>query len=147
MFQQILVAFDGSNVARQALQKAITLAKDQHAPLRIVSVFDLGSLYWTPVTGVNVAEIEQAVIQQTQQELSDAAGLARQEGVAAETALRRADGRRVSDEIVAEAKDWPADLIVLGTHGRGGIGRLVLGSVAEGVARAAPVPVLLVRGQ
>ena len=146
MYQRILVAFDGSAVAGRALRDAIKLAREQHAQLRIVSVVDLGPVYWVPLTGVNVAEIEQAVIQQTQKELHDAATLARRQGLDAETTVRRADGRRVTDEIVAEAKSWPADLIVLGTHGRGGIERLVLGSVAEGVARAAPVPVLLVRG-
>lgn len=146
MYQRILVAFDGSNVARHALQEAIKLARDEHAQLRIVSVVDLGPLYWTPLTGINVADIEQAIIQQTQKELSDAAALARQEGIDPETTLRRANGQRISDQIVAEATSWPADLIVLGTHGRGGIERLVLGSVAEGVARSAPVPVLLVRG-
>lgn len=146
MFQRILAAYDGSTVARQVLREAIELAKDQHACLRIVLVVDLGPLYWTPVAGLNVADIEQAVIQQTQKELNDAAALARQEGIEPETVVRRADGRRVSDEIIAEAQSWPADLIVMGTHGRGGIGRLLLGSVAEGVARSAPVPVLLVRG-
>lgn len=146
MYQRILVAFDGSPVAGRALRDAIKLAREQHAQLRIVSVVDLGPVYWVPLTGINVAEIEQAVIQQTQKELSDAVALARRHGLDAETTVRRADGRRVTDEIVAEAKSWPADLIVLGTHGRGGIERLVLGSVAEGVARAAPVPVLLVRG-
>lgn len=146
MYQRILVAFDGSPVAGRALRDAIKLAREQHAQLRIVSVVDLGPVYWVPLTGINVAEIEQAVIQQTQKELSDAVALARRHGLDAETTVRRTDGRRVTDEIVAEAKSWPADLIVLGTHGRGGIERLVLGSVAEGVARGAPVPVLLVRG-
>jgi len=53
---------------------------------------------------------------------------------------------RVSDAIVEEARRWGADLIVTGTHGRRGLDRLLLGSVAEGVARASPVSVLLVRG-
>lgn len=147
MFQRILAAYDGSDVARQALRDASQLARDLHAQLRIVSVVDLGPLYFAPVAGFNVADVEQAVIQQTQQELSEAAELARRAGIIAETALLQAAGRRVSDEIIDEATRWPAELIVLGTHGRGGIERLVLGSVAEGVARAAPVPVLLVRGR
>jgi nucleotide-binding universal stress UspA family protein len=49
--------------------------------------------------------------------------------------------------IVGQAKDWPADIIVMGTHGRRGIGRVVLGSEAEYVVRHTPVPVLLVRKQ
>jgi nucleotide-binding universal stress UspA family protein len=48
--------------------------------------------------------------------------------------------------IVEKAKEWPADLIVMGTHGRRGLSRLVLGSDAEWVLRSTPVPVLMVRG-
>jgi nucleotide-binding universal stress UspA family protein len=59
--------------------------------------------------------------------------------------LRHCSAGRVSDVIVKEAAQWPADLIVLGTHGRRGAGRLLLGSDAEQVLRVAPVPVLLVR--
>jgi nucleotide-binding universal stress UspA family protein len=54
-------------------------------------------------------------------------------------------GRRASDVILEEAAAWPADLIVVGTHGRRGIGRALLGSDAEQIARSATVPVLLVR--
>jgi nucleotide-binding universal stress UspA family protein len=52
---------------------------------------------------------------------------------------------RVSEVVVEQAKVWRADLIVLGTHGRRGVGRFLLGSDAEQVARTASVPVLLVR--
>ena len=52
---------------------------------------------------------------------------------------------RTADVIVEEAKAWPADLIVIGTHGRRGVNRWMLGSDAEQVVRIAPVPVLLVR--
>ncbi len=47
--------------------------------------------------------------------------------------------------ITGAARDWPADLVVIGSHGRGGLDRAVLGSVAESVARHAPCPVLIVR--
>ena len=50
-------------------------------------------------------------------------------------------------EIVNAAKDWPADLIVIGSHGRGGLKRALLGSVAEGVMRHAHCPVLVVRAR
>jgi nucleotide-binding universal stress UspA family protein len=56
-------------------------------------------------------------------------------------------GGRTADEIVREAKQWPADLIVLGTHGRRGLKRLAMGSDAEMVLRLAPVPVLMVRDE
>jgi nucleotide-binding universal stress UspA family protein len=53
----------------------------------------------------------------------------------------------VADVIVENAKKWRADLIVMGTHGRRGITRVVMGSDAEGVVRNTPVPVLLIRAQ
>jgi nucleotide-binding universal stress UspA family protein len=52
-----------------------------------------------------------------------------------------------ASEIAKAAEDWPADLIVIGSHGRGGIRRALLGSVAEGVMRQASCPVLVVRGK
>jgi len=55
--------------------------------------------------------------------------------------------RRLCDLVVRAARDWPADLVVIGTHGRRGVGRLLLGSDAEQILRLSPVPVLLVRAQ
>lgn len=147
MFQRILVAYDGSEVAKHALQEAVKLAKDQHAELRIVSVVDLTPLYRRPYPGQDLARIEHTVMQSSREELDEAAAIAEREGITPEKAIEQAAGRRVNDVIVADATSWPADLIVMGTHGRGGIERIVLGSVAEGVAREAPVPVLLVRGK
>ncbi len=62
-----------------------------------------------------------------------------------QTALLETMDRPVPDAIIEQARKWRADLIVLGTHGRRGLSRLVMGSAAEGVVRAAHVPVLLVR--
>ena len=64
-----------------------------------------------------------------------------------ETLLREVTGERVSDIIIDQAGQHACDLIVMGTHGRRGLQRLTLGSQAEAVARASPVPVLLVRLQ
>ena len=77
--------------------------------------------------------------------LNSVASLAGQAGVDAETAMLEAGRRQCSKAIANEARRWEADLIVMGTHGRIGVARLVLGSVAEGVVHIAPVPVLLVR--
>lgn len=73
---------------------------------------------------------------------------AREANITAETALLETFGvTRVATEIVEAAKKWPADLIVLGTHGRRGFVHLLLGSVAEDVVRMAATPVLLIRGE
>jgi nucleotide-binding universal stress UspA family protein len=77
--------------------------------------------------------------------LSKLASLAGKAGVDAEVVLLEASRRNCSKTIANEARHWEADLIVMGTHGRVGVARLVLGSVAEGVLHIAPVPVLLIR--
>ena len=66
-------------------------------------------------------------------------------GVSADTLCVECFARRTSDVIVEQAAAWPADLIVIGTHGRRGVSRLMLGSDAEQVLRLASVPVLLIR--
>ena len=77
--------------------------------------------------------------------LEQAATIARRAEVSTEQRLLETVGGRAADEIVKQAKDWPADLIVMGTHGRRGLKRLVLGSDSELVLRLSSVPVLLVR--
>jgi nucleotide-binding universal stress UspA family protein len=66
--------------------------------------------------------------------------------VKADTRLVDRVGQRLGESVADEAGNWGADLIVLGTHGRRGIGRVLLGSGAEQVMRMSPVPVLMVRG-
>ena len=67
--------------------------------------------------------------------------------LAADTVLDDGVHSRLADWVVEEVRAWPADVVVLGTHGRRGVGRMLLGSDAEQVLRICPVPVLLVRGQ
>jgi nucleotide-binding universal stress UspA family protein len=67
-------------------------------------------------------------------------------GIKVDTLLRDSFEGRVCDLVVDSAKAWPADVIVIGTHGRRGVGRLLIGSDAEQIVRYARVPVLLVRG-
>ena len=79
--------------------------------------------------------------------LDDCIAVVRQHALEPESELLQTFGHRVAHHIVEQAKDWPADLIVMGTHGRRGIRRLLMGSDAEMVLRTAPVPLLLVREQ
>ena len=66
-------------------------------------------------------------------------------GVVAETALLEGLDLRLGDVVADDARAWSADLVVVGTHGRRGVGRVLLGSGAEQIIRQAPVPVLAVR--
>src|SRR6185312_8687719 len=146
VYQRILVPLDGSAFSTHALHEAVKLAKEQGAQLCLVHVVDLSGLYRAVGSGVPIADIEQRVLESSQQVLDDARARAVEQGVTPQTTLVRSDGVRISTAIIEQAERWPADLIVMGTHGRHGLERLFLGSVAEGVARSSPVPVLLIRG-
>ena len=78
--------------------------------------------------------------------LAAAAKTAAAQGAKCDSALVESMGLRVADQITAEAKRWRADLIVIGTHGRRGVQRMLMGSDAELVVRNTTVPVLLVHG-
>jgi nucleotide-binding universal stress UspA family protein len=80
--------------------------------------------------------------------LATGAATARNAGIEVDTkfVVLEALAQRICDAIIEEAKHWPADLIIIGTHGRHGFNRLLLGSVAEGVIRLATKPVLVFRG-
>ena len=69
----------------------------------------------------------------------------RKHGLSVDSVMFEIVGGHAADIIVAQAKKWRADIIVIGTHGRRGLRRLVMGSDAEEVVRTSPVPVLLVR--
>jgi nucleotide-binding universal stress UspA family protein len=77
--------------------------------------------------------------------VKEAALLADKKGLRADTSVVSGSGRHASDVILEEARKWHADLIVMGTHGRRGFSRLLLGSDAERVLRDTPVPLLLIR--
>jgi nucleotide-binding universal stress UspA family protein len=143
MYQRILVAVDGSYTSNLALQEAFKLAKETKAKLHLVHVIDV-----TPGVegGFNPETLRRMVREEGNELLKTIAELAGQAGVDAGTVMLEEIRRKFSKAIANEARRWKADLIVMGTHGRIGIARLVLGSVAEGVLHSAPVPVLLIRG-
>lgn len=80
-----------------------------------------------------------------EQVLQDCRVLVKDSGIAVDTALFDSPSGRLCDLVAEEARKWHADLIVLGTHGRRGVGRVLMGSDAEQIVRSAPVSVLLVR--
>ena len=147
MYKRILVPVDGSNPSDVAVREAIQFVGDRHAELRIIHVIEDVVLAWEAEL-LNVNEIREALRQSGRQILAKAEAVARAAGIKAETKLIESTppGARVASLIAAEAKAWPADLIVIGTHGRRGVDHLMMGSVAEGVVRNSAEPVLLVRG-
>ena len=148
MYKHILVAVDGSDTSNLALQEAIKLAKEQQAALRLVHVVDETPAYMKMDIPYSIADYQKAMREAGQKVLATCAATARQAGVEVDTKFVTLEvlAQRICDAINEEAKRWPADLVVIGTHGRHGFNHLMLGSVAEGVIRLATKPVLVIRG-
>jgi nucleotide-binding universal stress UspA family protein len=147
MFRRILVPVDGSHASNLGLEEAIKMAMDQDATLCLLHVVDelvvTQNLDGAPASYID--EFLNALREGGKKILAKAEAKVRKRGVKADAVLVETIGHRVADVIIEQAKKWRADLIVLGTHGRRGLTRLVMGSDAEGVVRSTRVPVLLVR--
>jgi len=148
MYQRILVPVDGSPTSQQGLTEAIQLAKLTGGQLRLLHMVDEQSItiemsaYASPVVDLFALMHERG-----QKVLDEAREQAVREGVAADVVLNENYSGRLADLVVEQVLAWPADLVVLGTHGRRGIGRFLMGSDAEQIVHIAPVPVLLVRSR
>lgn len=145
MYQKILVPVDGSETSSRGLKEAVRLAKEQGAKLRLVHVIDHSAMPEGPYGGFYMEAVADALRQSGQAVIDAAAKHVQAEGVQVEQQLLENVAARVADVIIEEARNWSADLIVMGTHGRRGVSHLFLGSDAEAVVRMSPVPVLLVR--
>jgi nucleotide-binding universal stress UspA family protein len=145
MYQRILVPIDGSVTAARGLVEATQLAKDQGAKLRVIHVVNELTMVASYEGVIYSGELIDALRENGHTILAKAAEQLKASGLQVETALLEAHGGNAGDTIVKDAEQWQADIIVLGTHGRRGLGRLVMGSDAEQVVRQAKVPVLLVR--
>ncbi|MGA9032227.1 MAG: universal stress protein [Sulfuricaulis sp.] len=146
MYSRILIAVDGSPTSERALRHAIGLAKGLAAALRVVHIVDMGVLPLGPELAVDIGAITKARRAAGEQILKMARETSRAGGIEAETRLVETGtpAQRIATAIADEAAAWPAELVVTGTHGRSGVQRLLLGSVAEGIVRISPVPVLLI---
>lgn len=146
MYRKILVPVDGSPTAALGLAEAIKLAKNQGATLRLIHVVN-EFIMASPYEGFAAGQVIDALREGGKTLLQETAASVRSAGIEVDTHCEEAIGGQAGAHIVQNAKAWPADLIVMGTHGRRGIRRMVMGSDAEYVVRHTPVPILLVRGQ
>lgn len=144
MYKRILCPIDGSETSSAGLVEAIRLAQQQSAAIRLLYVLDT---VYLQSTGYMIGEIYDQLRAAGLQLLENAKAKVTAAGIGVETALIDANARRVGDAIVDESHAWPADVIVMGTHGRRGVSHLFLGSDAEVVIRLSTVPVLLVKSR
>jgi len=149
MYAKILVPVDGSETSMRGLREAIKLVKAQGGQLRLVHVvneFILMNQFQFGM-GQSADNVLEALRKEGREILHQAESLVRAEGLEPQGTLLEHIGGKAADLIVSLAKEWPADLIVMGTHGRRGIRRLAFGSDAEQVVQMTTVPILLVRGE
>lgn len=149
MFKCILVALDGSPTSNAGLKSAVQLASDQHASLVGLHVIDDGAVTINfeggYVPAAYVDKLYDSLRQNGRAILAKAEAAARAAGVEMKAVLVESRGRTIAQAILAQVRKAKADLIVIGTHGRRGLSRVLMGSDAEAVVREARVPVLLVR--
>ena len=121
MYKRILVPIDGSDTSTQALVAGLQMARESGGSVHIIHVIEelAQVIAYDPYGGYP--------------------------GDLADEHLGEAHGQRRADVVIKEAEGYKADLIVVGTHGRRGIGRVLLGSGAEQIIRLAPIPVLVIR--
>jgi nucleotide-binding universal stress UspA family protein len=140
-FKKILLAVDREPVAAHAAEVGVDLARKLGAEMAFVHVIDttvdIGAETWATTELLGVAKLQGKNL------LDDYRGRLSLK----ETALEFVVEGSPADEIVKAAREWPADIIVIGSHGRGGLQRALIGSVAEAVTRHAPCPVLVVRAK
>lgn len=145
-YHQILVPVDGSHTSEKALDEAIRLAELSGARLRLVHVVDELSYVNGFESAMNyVNEIIPVMREAGEKLLAHDRKKAEDKGVSADCVLVMDGPGRIFDHVNEQARLAKADLIVVGSHGRRGIGRVLLGSDAEQIVRHAPVPVLVVR--
>ncbi len=139
---QILVPFDNSEPAREALEYAFELFSD--AEITVLTVVDLSDVHHTPEALGELFTEEEAegVRAEVKDQLEAAEEFSEEHGITIQTATRVGAPSKV---IVEYAQTEDVDHIVMGSHGRSGVTRILLGSVAEVVVRRSPVPVTVVR--
>lgn len=145
MYKHILCPIDGSETANAGMHEAIQFAKEQNAQLHFLHVIDT----YIPIVDMsgdfNITYMIDILRENGAKIIKKAAAAAKKAGVNADTKTIESVGGRTAYYIVQEAENWPADLIIMGTHGLRGISRLVMGSDAENVLRTSNVPILLVK--
>jgi nucleotide-binding universal stress UspA family protein len=148
MHKRIFVAIDSSSTAQKALDEAISLAKALGARLCIAHAADEGPLTQHGMglgTYIDIDKVKDEMRESGNALLDQAMAKASAAGYPAERLLVESTQRRVAEMIAEAATQWNADLVVVGTHGRRGFERLLVGSVAENLVRIATTSLMLVR--
>jgi nucleotide-binding universal stress UspA family protein len=144
MYKRILVAVDGSNTSRRAFEAALDIAKSNGAVLRPFYVVENTPMYFDS-PGYDPSILRNSLIEEGTELRAEFDRTMAEHGVKGDAAVSEASSLAdVSQMVLQAAAEFDADLLVMGTHGRRGFQRLILGSVAERCVRQATLPVLLI---
>jgi nucleotide-binding universal stress UspA family protein len=144
MYTRILVAVDGSHTSRRAFDAALNLAGSLGATLRPFYVVENTPMYFD-APGYDPSVLLNRLVEQGKELSTELAQAMRERGVSGDVAIGEASSvDDVPTLVLRAAAGFNADLIVMGTHGRRGVQRLILGSVAERCVRQSTLPVLLI---
>jgi nucleotide-binding universal stress UspA family protein len=146
MYSKILVPVDGSDTSTTGLNEAIRLAKVLGSQLCLMHIVNEFVFDYTYAPGQYSEDLFEAMRKGGKEILEAAEKLVLAQGIRPTCVMAESLGGVAADLILEQAKEWHADLIVMGTHGRRGIFRLAMGSDAEQVVRGATIPVMLIRG-
>ncbi|MBP0618561.1 universal stress protein [Cupriavidus consociatus] len=148
MYHRILLAIDGSRSSDLALSQAIIVARATGAEVKALYVVDDSDVYFE-ASYFDPREVVTTLAAHGRKALDAATARLGEAGIRSTAQLdeKPVTPGRISSTIVAEADAWNADLIVMGTHGRRGVRRMLMGSVSEGVLARTSKPVLLVRSE
>jgi nucleotide-binding universal stress UspA family protein len=145
MYRHILISTDGSEVAQKGVDHGLTLAKGLGAKVTVVTATERPVMYGVDdgLSALNYADYSAGQKAAAERVLADAKAAADRMGVPAETVLL--ENAAPAEAIIETARARGCSLIAMASHGRRGLGRLVLGSVTSEVLAHSPVPVLVVR--
>lgn len=146
MYKRLLVPVDGSETSTKALIAALQMARESGGQVHLIHVLEeLAQVVAYDPYGGYPGDLIKVMRESGAKVLQDAMAVAQASGVTADEQLIEAAGQRLADVVNKAAANFNADLIVVGTHGRRGMGRVLLGSGAEQIIRQAEVPVLVIR--
>lgn len=146
LYQRILVPVDGSTPAGKSLKQALKLAGDQKASIKLITVVDeaIGDYMGGELAWIDPQTLRDNLVAGARKVLDAALEEAKAEGLTVESELIESPEGRVGRAILKAAEDWGADLLVIATHGRHGLSRLLLGSTTETLLRKGSLPMLVV---
>lgn len=146
LYHRILVPVDGSDPSARSLEKAIALATDQGAEIKLITVVDeaIGDYMGGELAWIDPQTLRENLVRGSRKVLDAAVETANRAGLSADSELIESPSGHIDRAILKAAEHWKADLLVIATHGRHGLTRLLLGSTAETLLRKGSLPMLVI---